>query len=438
MSQKSVAAATPSRSPAATELRLSGRWLLLARVAWLSVAVVGITSFLLTVPLTFAQLEQVSLRPEDLPVLAAWGLSPAAIAAYGTVLNGLALMAWIAMGVLLFARQSAEPRALFFSFCLLLFGGGPNPALATVQPLWWLPVTIYLFLTYSCLTLFLYLFPTGQFVPRWTRAVALALIVVSVPLYFFPDVPLSPATWPAAVQTLFLLGWLGSIIVAQVYRYRWHSTPLERQQTKWVLLALGLFLLLDAVQTLVLAGRATPFWVLLVFGTAYQLAALLIPLAIAASILRYRLWEIDRLINKALVYGLITGLLGAVYAGLILGLTSLANAISGPANQPVVLVVSTLAIAALFLPMRRRIQAVIDRRFYRKKYDAEQTLAAFSATLRNEVDLEQLQAQVLAVVQETMQPAHVSLWLRQPARGPTEPSHRLEPRGQTPTSPSPD
>jgi hypothetical protein len=207
-------------------------------------------------------------------------------------------------------------------------------------------------------------------------------------------------------------------IVAQVYRYGGRSTPVERQQTKWVVLAMGLFVLLLFTAAPVTAGAATPLWVVLVFGTAFQLAILLIPLSIATSILRYRLWEIDALINKALVYGSLTGLLGALYAGLIIGLESLAGLFNSQGAQPVVLVISTLAIAVLVLPVRRRIQAIIDRRFYRKKYDAEQTLAAFSATLRQELDLEQISASLLAVVQETMQPEHVSLWLRQPAQQP--------------------
>src|SRR5262249_20113484 len=131
-----------------------------------------------------------------------------------------------------------------------------------------------------------------------------------------------------------------------------------------------------------------------------------------------------------------TTLLGALYTGLIIGLEHLLGLFGGTAAQnPLALVLSTLAIAALSLPLRRSIQAIIDRRFYRQKYDAEKTLAAFRTTLRNEVDLEQVQQQLLAVVSETMQPEHVSLWLCQPVRQPTVPSHHLEPRGQTPTSP---
>jgi hypothetical protein len=161
-----------------------------------------------------------------------------------------------------------------------------------------------------------------------------------------------------------------------------------------------------------IAGR----WLLIarlsfVVVSIFDLVLLPIPLSFAIAILRYRLWDIDIIINRTLVYGTLTVILTVVYVGLIIGLSALLRGIISQDNS-VAIVLSTLAIAAVFQPLRHRIQAVIDRRFYRSKYDAARTLAAFSATLRNEVNLDQLKEHLLAVVEETMQPAHASLWLR--------------------------
>jgi hypothetical protein len=161
-----------------------------------------------------------------------------------------------------------------------------------------------------------------------------------------------------------------------------------------------------------------------VFFNLYLWALLFmsIPISIGIAMLRYRLWDIDILINRTLVYGSLTVILTLLYFGLIFALQSLFQGLFHQ-NNAVAIVVSTLVIAALFQPLRHRLQRFIDRRFYRSKYDAAKTLEAFSATLRNEVDLNQLRENLLNVVQETMQPAHVSLWLRSPEGHSEEPSH---------------
>jgi hypothetical protein len=138
----------------------------------------------------------------------------------------------------------------------------------------------------------------------------------------------------------------------------------------------------------------------------------LLPLTLAFSILRYRLWDIDFLIRRTLVYTVLTALLLILYFGSVVLLQQAFRVLTGQ-DSPIVIVISTLVIAALFSPLRRRVQNTIDRRFYRHKYDTQQALAAFAATARDEVDLERLQMELISIVQETMQPEQVSLWLRQ-------------------------
>jgi hypothetical protein len=157
----------------------------------------------------------------------------------------------------------------------------------------------------------------------------------------------------------------------------------------------------------------TPLWFERPALAYFTVANEAVPIAIGIAILRYRLWDIDLLINRTLVYGSLTLLLALVYFGGVTATQAIFRTLSGQEQQPqLAIVVSTLVIAALFNPLRRRIQAFIDRRFYRKKYDAAKTLEAFSARLREETDLQALNGELTRVVRETMQPSHVSLWLR--------------------------
>jgi hypothetical protein len=264
----------------------------------------------------------------------------------------------------------------------------------------------------------LFVFPDGRFVPRWTRWVGAFAVVEVISSAIFPGSFLVDP--PQAINVSSFVGLWAICSFAQVYRYRRVSGPVERQQTKWLVFGVAalvaslfayflpfvLFPNLDqpGVPSLSydLAGRA------LVGSFAF----LLIPLSIGVAILRYRLFDIDILINRTLVYGSLTVTLALVYAGSVAALEELLRVLVGGGGSQLAVVASTLAIAALFNPLRRRIQGFIDRRFYRQRYDARKTLEAFSAKLRDETDLERLGADLVGVVAETMRPAHAGLWLR--------------------------
>jgi hypothetical protein len=189
----------------------------------------------------------------------------------------------------------------------------------------------------------------------------------------------------------------------------------ERQQLKWFTYAIALVVAMFVSDNLLYSFLPHDAMVLALdaaFTLLLPIALAFLPLATGLAILRYHLFDIDRLINKALVYGLLTGILAVVFVGGVIGLQQAFRATTGQ-DSPIALVASTLLIAGLFQPLRARIQKIIDRRFYRSKYDAQKTLAAFTATLRQEVSLPELQERLVGVVKETMQPAHVSLWLRQ-------------------------
>ena len=416
-----------SRSAKGT--RLHGRRLVLARVVWVAVVVFTLSIFLLSLPAYFAQLQTIcagdtcvyaygQLTPGTARAIQNLGLSTGG---YAVSILALAIAsASISFGVacVLFWRRSDDWMAMFVSLFLVIIGVNfsvqAQAILATnVQTAWYWSHTVLIGLGWVSLSLLLYLFPDGRFVPRWTRLLAVFVVASNL---FLDTSPVPISTFPPWMLGALYLVNGGSGVVAQTYRYTRVSGPLQRQQTKWVVFGL-------AATTLVIFGREIPLLIFpslsasssfyfLISTYVYPPGLLLIPLTLGVAILRYRLWDIDTLINKALVYGGLSLLLAAVYLGLIVGLESLFGRVSGQASQPVVIVVSTLIIAALFQPLRHRVQAIIDRRFYRHKYDAAHTLAAFSATLQNEVDLSQLSEQLIAVVQETMQPASVSLWLR--------------------------
>jgi hypothetical protein len=283
---------------------------------------------------------------------------------------------------------------------------------------------------FMIVTFLLLLFPTGRLPSRrwrpvaWLAFGALTLFTVTVALAPYSlDYRLSFLRNPTGIEiprvifdpltavTLLLLGVSVVACAASVISRFRYATGEQRQQLKWfafaaVLGTIGVGVILVGIFLSINFG-SVPFYLVIVG----------FPIATGIAILKYRLYDIDLIINRTLVYGTLTATLAAVYYGLVIGLQSLLHVITGQVSQsPLAIVVSTLAIYILFQPLRHRIQRIIDRRFYRSKYDAARIIANFSATLRGEIDLNQLSEHLIAVVQETMQPAHVSLWLRAPER----------------------
>jgi hypothetical protein len=276
----------------------------------------------------------------------------------------------------------------------------------------------------------LLLFPTGRLPSRrwrpvaWTALVAGAVLLV-IGLFTPGKSGIGPFENPlgvggivggvlivisaAVVFVLFVTIILSALSL--VFRYR-RAGGIERQQIKWFAYAAVLFggsLVFSGFLGEDLPGVWDALFETVTFVPLY--------VAVGVAILRYRLYEIDTLINRTLVYGSLSALLALVYFGGVATTQAIFRALTGQEQQPqLAIVVSTLVIAALFNPLRRRIQAFIDRRFYRRKYDAAKALAAFSARLRDETDLEQLTDELLAVLRDTIQPAHASVWLRPPKK----------------------
>jgi len=404
------AIAEQSKTPRA---QLRGPWLYVLRVAWMAyILVTFIIPYARSLPTFYDAYRRACttgdcfFSPEARAALTAIGIPLDAYALVAVVLTAVALLTTTALGFIVLWRSNEVMSLLTSAWIVSIIsfvGVGTddtifiNPGFPT-----WLESILGVAQSlgqFVLLYAMLCLFPSGRFVPRWSW------VLLALP----PLIVFGSDQW-----TWLIVPFTSSLLVAtgcQVYRYRRVSTAIERQQTKWVVLGFALFLIANQL-----------FWIPVGFTTLgqtlylpaawllYLLAALFLPVSFFLAIQRYGLFEIDRLINRALVYGALTVILVGVYTGVVIGFQSVFRATTGQ-ESPIAVVASTLFIAGLFQPLRGFLQRTIDRRFYRSKYDAQKTLAAFSATLRQEVSLTELQAHLLGVVEQTMRPTRLSLWI---------------------------
>jgi hypothetical protein len=387
------------------------------RIAWL-VWMMSIASLVASFWFGLAAHKNVPFDPGELPILVAFGLFVLAFATVGAfVASKLPRnpIGWIMAGSG-FAYALAGSTLSYAEYGIHRASGASLP----LELLLWVAGWAWIVGSGPAGTFLLLLFPDGNLPSRrwrpiaWLAGTAILLVFASIAFVpgEFPDYPgfENPAGIPGAKEYLPIVGGIGGLalvvsvlasVLSMVFRFR-RSGSLVRQQLKWLTYAAALvaLCLVGALIAEPLAG-STDLANLLVTG-----ALTAVPVAIGIAILRHRVYDIDVVINRTLVYGVLTATLGLVYVGLVAGIGTFA----GESN--LVVAGSTLAVAALFQPARTRIQAFIDRRFNRQRYDAARTIETFSSRLRDEIDLDTLSAELLAVARSTMQPARASLWLR--------------------------
>jgi len=376
-------------------------------------------------PLGYASLHTVcpsgcSLTPENVRALEQIGLS---IMFYANLYMGIQLLyilVCVGVALLIVFKKPGQWVPLGMSGFLVglsAYEGVDYPALATAYPVLYAPAQLLIGLGMGLLGMYALLtFPNGKFGSRWVLGFYL-VNSLAVVLFAFITTPVF-----VLINTVFSLLSFPIIVGILIYRSRRLLNPKERAATKWIIVSLSIFILIILLVFLLLPALAPAdsFALLIVniagfFGCGINIAGILM------AVLYANVFDIDVFVRRTLVYTVLTTILAILYIGLVLGSQFVFATFSSQAVQsPLILVGSTLVIAALFRPLRHRIQRIIDRRFYRRKYDATRTIAAFSANLRQEVDLDQLREHLLSLVQETMQPTYVSLWLRSPEHDRTQ------------------
>jgi signal transduction histidine kinase len=371
-----------------------GRWPAVARVGIVAVSALTVALFVAALPIAFEQYQGVcgeavveacgfQLPPEGVERLQAAGLSPSFNATFFLALQGLYASVYLAVAGLVFWRNRTNPISLFVVLFLVTAGAGSfigaTEELVAAHPAWWLSVNAVKFIGDACLVLFFFVFPDGRFTPRWTAWLAPLWLAVMLFNRFAPDSPLASGTWPLplALGTLVLL--FGSCILAQVLRYRRVSDQVQRQQMKWVVygvsVALGGFVAIVLVTMSVPApymrAGAPGFYATNALTYAVML---LVPLSIGTAVLRFRLWDVDPIINRTLVYGALTATIVGVYVAVVSGLGILLQT----SGNLLLSLPATALIALTVHPLREWLQRGVNRLMYGQRDEPYAVLSQLS------------------------------------------------------------
>jgi len=415
----------------APRTHLSPTLILVLRLVWTILFVALLALFISGIPARYNELSTVcqaepcvilTLHPEEAQAVAQAGLTLSHYAGYHIAIELLFVAIGGLLALLFFWRRFDEPMGILVAFMLLTFTliymVQVPAAYIRLHPELRAAHSVIFSLSAIPFLLLLFMFPDGRFVPSWTRYFTLLIAAVSVIEPLLITVDFTSGSGEMSYPQLFVT--LCGILVgvgAQLVRYRHLSTPTQKQQTKWVILGFLSLLLPILGWALFIELFPLPPGLprLLFYSLAFGIMAtflMFFPISFVIAITRYRLWDIDLIIRRTLVYSMLTGALVLVYFGSVVVVQTILGGVTGRGqNSQLTIVLSTLLIAALFNPLRRRVQDFIDRRFFRRKYDAAQTIANFAHMAGDEVELSVLTAELIQVVMETMQPEQVSLWL---------------------------
>jgi signal transduction histidine kinase len=411
-----------ARSSGETDSRLRGRWLLLARVLWVGIALLTLGLTVASIPTSLASLYVLCtdapatcssngrITPDYLRALQSLGLSLDVFATYEVALLIVFAVVYTAIGTVLFWRKSDDRMALFASLTLVTFPAAFNVgALGTLPSAWWWPSQFVILLGNSSLFLFFYLFPTGRFVPRWTRWLWIAVFVFWAVNGFFPFLPFRSSL----IRNVLFLGFVGSIPVAQIYRYWRVSNTEQRQQTKWVVFGISIgfggFLALHILAALFPSLLPPGPLVDLIMGTAQFLFLLFVPLSIGVAILRSRLFDIDSIINRTLVYGILTVSVVSLYVLVV----SYLGALFRSSDNLLISLVATGLIAVLFQPLRAFLQRGVNRLLYGQRDEPYTVITHLSQRLEATLAPDVVLSTIVETVAQALKLPYVAILLQQ-------------------------
>ena len=417
-----------SSLPLATQLpdnvvRLSGRTLTLARALWLLICGSAACIFVIALPFRYQLLLHPS--PTNLVNLNALGISTEFFAAYSLFWEIVIAVPYIVIGFIIFWRCGEERIALFTSLVLVVFGIGSGTITPTIRALLGMHPAldmlqhIYEFLAWLGFGLLFYIFPNGRFVPKWTRGLAVVWLFTCIAWNLFPHTVFDPTTWSPFLLIPFIGTFWLSWLFCQIYRYRRVSTAVERQQTKWIVFAIALIILAMLITSVIgwfVPGydvlsqeQPTPqafafmFWQLVL-----NPVMLALPVALAFSIMRYRLWDIDNLISRALVYGTLTAFVIAIYALIVGGLGALLEM----QGNLLLALVATGIIAVLFEPLRARLQQFVNRLLYGERDNPYAVLARLGKNLENALAPDAVLSTIVETIAQTLKLPYAAILLQ--------------------------